>query len=67
MIDKYKTMTDDELKELAKQKNKRTGCAKMSALEAQRELWNRHHWDIRETRPDDAVSDRSIADIDYNG
>lgn len=67
MKDKYKSMTDDELKELAMQKNKQTGCAKKSALKAQTELWDRHHWNIRENRPQDDVSDRSIEDIEYNG
>ena len=60
---KYKQMTNDELKELANQKNKRTGNATKVALAAQRELWNRTHWET----DDRSYEDRSIEDIQYNG
>lgn len=61
-------MSDEELKELAKERNKQTGCFKKTALAAQRELWNRTHWN---TYDDIVVEvdgyDRSIEEIQYNG
>ena len=68
MASRYATMSDDELKELAKQKVKRTGCFSKVALAAQRELWNRKHWN---TYDDIVVEirgyDQTIEDIQYNG
>lgn len=68
MASRYTTMSDDELRELSKQKVKKTGCFSRVALAAQRELWNRKHWNTY----DDVVVeinglDRSIEDIQYNG
>jgi len=68
MASRYTTMSEDELKELAKQRVKRTGCFSKVALAAQRELWNRTHWNTY----DDIVvevdgHDRSIEEIQYNG
>lgn len=61
-------MTDEELKELAKERNKKTGCFKKTALSAQYELWNRNHWDMEQDRfEDDGVLDRDIVDVQYNG
>lgn len=65
---RYSSMTDEELKELAKERNKRTGCFKKTALSAQRELWNRNHWGVSdELLVDDENIDRTIEDIQYNG
>ena len=41
---KYETLTDAELAAIAKHKNVR-GIATSEALEAARELHDRHHWD----------------------
>lgn len=60
---KYTQMTNDELKELANQKNKRTGSATKVALTAQQELWNRTHWETNDISHDD----RSVEDVQYNG
>lgn len=38
-------MTDTELKQIALRKNSK-GTATSDALEAQRELWQRVHWEI---------------------
>lgn len=62
--DRYSSMTDEELKELAKQRNKKTGCFKRTAMIAQHELWKRNHWDIEQDRVDE---DRDILDVQYNG
>lgn len=65
---RYSSMTDEELKELAKERNKRTGCFKKTALSAQKELWNRNHWGADEDRlHDDGYTDRSIEELQYNG
>lgn len=64
---RYSSMTDEELKELAKQRNKKTGCFKKTALSAQRELWNRKHWETEQDRICDEVIDRDIVDVQYNG
>ena len=41
---KYAAMTDAELAEIAKRKNRR-GIATAEALRAQWELYERHHWE----------------------
>ena len=65
---RYSSMIDEELKELAKGRNKQTGCFKKTAISAQRELWNRHHWATDEDiNLDDGISDRTTEDIQYNG
>ena len=66
---RYEQMTDDELRELAKQKVKKTGSFKQTALAAQRELYRRYHWETTDdvySVLDDYV-DRSVEDIQYNG
>jgi len=40
---KYETLTDSELAEITKEKNK-LGCATKKALNAANELYNRYHW-----------------------
>ena len=60
-------MSDEELLELAKQKTKKTGCFKKTALKAQDELWRRHHWTDNNRTYDDGFTERPIEDIDYNG
>lgn len=67
MGNRYQTMSDDELRELAKQRVKKTGCFKRTAIAAQRELWSRKHWVDEDAIIDDGVSDRGIEDIQYNG
>lgn len=68
MANRYEKMSDDELRELAKQRAKDTGCFKNTALAAQRELWKRTHWDTcDDIEVATAGYDRSIEDIQYNG
>lgn len=64
---RYSSMTDEELKELAKERNKKTGCFKKTAISAQQELWKRNHWVSEDRTQDDGYSDRGIEDIQYNG
>ena len=64
---RYETMSDDELRELSKQKVKKTGCFSKVALAAQRELWNRKHWNTIDVTELDAFADRDICDLQYNG
>lgn len=64
---RYETMSDDELRELAKQKVKKTGCFSKVALAAQRELWNRKHWNTIDATELDDFADRDICDLQYNG
>lgn len=64
---RYTKMTDKELKEVAKGKNKQTGCFKKTAIAAQRELWSRNHWIDEERLIDDGYQERSIEDVQYNG
>lgn len=65
---RYKAMSDEELRELSKQKVKSTGCFKRTALAAQKELWERHHWNTDNSATiDDGFIDRDIDDIQYNG
>ena len=67
MANRYKTMSDDELRELAKQRVKKTGCFSKVALAAQRELWSRYHWNTIDITELDDFADRSLEDIQYNG
>ena len=65
---RYELMSEDELKELAKERNKRTGCFKKTALSAQTELYRRTHWEVADPFvADEEVVDRAIEDIQYNG
>lgn len=64
---RYETMSDDELRELSKQKVKKTGCFSKVALAAQRELWNRKHWNTIDVTEIDDFADRDICDLQYNG
>lgn len=64
---RYERMSDDELSELAKQRVKKTGCFKKTALEAQLELWKRHHWVSDDKWYDDGVIDLFMEDIEYDG
>lgn len=64
---RYETMSDDELRELSKQKVKKTGCFSRVALAAQKELWNRKHWNTIDVTELDQFADRDINDIQYNG
>ena len=64
---RYETMSDDELRELSKQKVKKTGCFSRVALAAQRELWNRKHWNTVDVTEFDQYADRDLNDIQYNG
>lgn len=69
MESKYKKMSDEELKELAKQRSKTTKCYTTVALRAQKELWERVHW----LQPDDNTctdlyqNRREISEQQYNG
>ena len=67
MDDRYSEMTDQELLELSRQRVKKTGNFKQTAIRAQRELWERHHWTNNERTHDDGVFCRGTEDIDYNG
>lgn len=68
MTSKWEKMSDEELKEQAKQRNKRTGCFKNTAISAQVELWKRYHWGVQDSYLlDDETIDRTIEDIQYNG
>ena len=67
MASRYSAMSDAELKELAKGRNKQTGCFKKTAISAQQELWRRNHWVSEGRMHDDGYTDRSIEDIQYNG
>lgn len=68
MVNRYEKMSDEELRELAKGRNKRTGCFKNTAISAQRELWKRHHWGASECGSvDNGYIDRPIEDVQYNG
>lgn len=60
-------MSDDELRALSKEKNKKTGSFKRTALAAQKELWERTHWDVADPFVADDYTDRSIEDVQYNG
>lgn len=64
---RYEIMSDDELRELSKQKVKKTGCFSRVALAAQRELWNRKHWNTVDVTELDQYADRDLNDIQYNG
>lgn len=64
---RYSSMTDEELRELAKGRNKKTGCFKKTAISAQQELWRRNHWVTEDRIQDDGYTDKSIEEIDYNG
>ena len=64
---RYKTMSDDELREVAKQRNKKTGSFKSTAIHAQYELYRRHQWVHENIKTDDGYLERSIEDRDYNG
>lgn len=64
---RYKSMSDDELRALSKEKNKKTGSFKQTALAAQKELWERTHWDVTDPFVADDYTDRSIEDVQYNG
>lgn len=66
MVD-FTKLSDDELKELSKAKSKRTGCFKTSAIKAQRELWERYHWNVKRVRISDDVVDMDVLDKQYNG
>ena len=63
---RYELMSDEELRELTKQKVKSTGIYKETAIEAQHELWKRKHWKTNDRIMND-VTDRDIVDIQYNG
>lgn len=67
MANRYTAMRDDELRELAMQRVKKTGCFKQTALAAQRELWKRKHWETNDEPDEEDVWGRSIEDIQYNG
>lgn len=64
---RYSLMTDEELRELAKGRNKKTGCFKRTAISAQQELWKRHHWVKEDRIQDDGYTEKGIEEIDYNG
>lgn len=66
-MNRYERMSDDELTVLAKERVKATGAYKQTAIRAQRELYNRHHWTLNEASYDDGVIERRTEDIDYNG
>ena len=63
----YEKMSDEELKELAKERVKRTGAFKKTAIKAQQELWRRSHWADDDGSYDDGFIERSAEEIDYNG
>ena len=64
---KYEQMTREQLKELAKEKYK-NGKFTKTAIAAQRELYNRSHWDIEERYVfDNGYIERDIVDVQYNG
>lgn len=65
----YAKMSDAELRTLAGKRHKGSGCYTEEAIKAQRELWERSHWDTKEEYYYNAVCDnpRSIEDIQYNG
>lgn len=67
MADRYERMSDEELRVMAMQRTKKTGCFKKSALDAQLELWRRHHWVDDDKWYDDGVIDLTMEDIEYNG
>lgn len=58
---KLADMTDAELAEIAKQKNRR-GCATGKALRAQHELYERHHWDEVKYRGEETDFDKKKED-----
>lgn len=60
---RYESMSGEELKELSKQRVKKTGCFSKVALAAQKELWKRFHWDATEQTEFDTNSDRELNDI----
>lgn len=64
---RYSSLSDDELREIALQKNKSTGVFKRSAIAAQRELWDRYHWSVSDICVADDVCDRDLSDVQYNG
>ena len=59
----YGSLSDEELRELAKKKYKKSGLFTKSAIRAQRELWRRNHWFVSD-RADD---ERDLLDVQYNG
>lgn len=67
LLSRYEKMSDEELQELAKEKVKNTGSFKRSAIRAQQELYDRHHWAGKENTYDDGITERGLEDIDYNG
>lgn len=66
-MSRYQQMSEAELKELANERNKRTGCFKQTALNAQRELYKRFHYPERHVSLDDGYIDRRREEFDYNG
>ena len=66
MDKRYDKMSDNELRDLAKQKVKKTGLYKEFAIEAQHELWKRRHWETDDKVLNDVI-DRDIVDVQYNG
>lgn len=64
---RYKSMSDDELRALSVERNKKTGCYKKTALAAQRELWARTHWETYDPTDIESFEDRDICDLQYNG
>ena len=64
---RYEAMSDEELRELSKQKNKKNGCFSRVALAAQRELWDRKHWNTIDITEIDQYVDRDLNDLQYNG
>jgi len=66
-MNRYEAMSNEELKELAKQRVKKTGCFSKVALAAQKELWKRSHWDVFDPTEFGEGSERDLNDLQYNG
>ena len=64
---RYELMSDEELRALSMQKTKKTGCFSRTALAAQRELYNRKHWEVSSPKGISSDLDRDLSDIQYNG
>ena len=65
--DKYGSMSDDELRELAKEKFRASGRFTKSAIRAQEELYNRHHWCVSDSHYIADDDGRDLVDVQYNG